>query len=66
MLTKLHLLLHRIVIRFHRWDYLNPYNRTCSICGRNEVQYCASMSLEDWRRGWWEPHVEGDLSKHKA
>lgn len=46
----------------HEWEYRNPYDRTCEVCGRHEVQYCWSW---DWGGGWWESHDDGDTSKHQ-
>lgn len=57
--------LHRWWRGRHKWEYRNPYDRTCAICGRHEVQYCA-----DWRdvfdrfKGWWEAHREGNPALH--
>lgn len=49
----------------HKWDYHNPYNRTCKICMRHEVKHC--RSLETWRYDWWEVFFEGyDLCLTKA
>lgn len=49
----------------HHWDYRNPFNRTCIVCGRNEVRHCQDMSeFFDSTKGWWEVFNEGDLTKH--
>lgn len=46
----------------HKWVYRNPYDRTCSVCGRVEVSYCSD--LESWNRDWWEAHNDGKESLH--
>ena len=48
----------------HKWEYRNPYNRTCSVCGRNEVEHCWPGDEFKLRAGWWEVFDEGDESKH--
>lgn len=52
----------RLLARRHKWEYRNPYDRRCRICGRIEVAHC----LDDWSRDWWEVFNEGDPSKHGA
>ena len=46
----------------HKWEYRNPYDRTCSVCGRHEVSHCYSG---EWSRSWWECFDDGDANKHK-
>ena len=46
----------------HTWRYRNPYDRTCEVCGRNEVSHCAAM--ESWDRAWWEVWNDGEEQKH--
>lgn len=55
------LVLHRLTVR-HKWEYRNPYDRTCKVCGRHEVSHCWAGS---WGSSWWEVFREGDLDKHK-
>lgn len=45
----------------HRWSNRNPFDRTCSICGRHEVKHCY---VDNWNNDWWEVFSDGDLSKH--
>jgi hypothetical protein len=46
----------------HTWIYRNPSDRTCSVCGRNEVEFC--RDIESWNRTWWEVFNDGDLTRH--
>lgn len=51
----------RKLLGLHVWRYRNPYDRTCSVCGRHEVAHC-------WAWGgnsWWEVFNEGESRKHK-
>lgn len=51
--------------RRHKWKYHNPADRTCTICGRHEIQYCADIrDVFNPFVGWWEAHIEGDLALH--
>jgi hypothetical protein len=53
----------------HQWQYHNPFDRTCTICGRHEVEECWGEDFERKgfaARGWWEVYREGDPTKHKA
>lgn len=43
----------------HRWVYRNPYDRTCSVCGRHEVEHRYYDTYDDW-----EVFSEGDSDKH--
>jgi len=52
----------------HVWEYRNPSNRTCKICGQHEQEQCWAWDYE--RRGlaaggWWEVCREGDMKKHE-
>lgn len=46
----------------HKWNYYNPYDRTCEVCGRREVSHCAD--IYSWNRAWWETWNEGNEWKH--
>lgn len=46
----------------HSWDYRNPYDRWCAVCGCHEVSHCSS--LENWDDCWWEVFDGGDVSRH--
>lgn len=35
----------------HFWRYRNPANRTCTFCGKHQIQFARSW---DMSRGWWE------------
>ena len=49
----------------HRWNYHNPYERTCDICGRREVQHCADIKhFYNAFKGWWEVWDRGDPGLH--
>ena len=48
----------------HRWKYRNPYDRTCKICGRNEVSHC--WDLKSWNTSWWEVFDEGNPELHRS
>jgi len=54
----------QFIMLFHQWEYRNPYDRTCKICGRHEVEHCWGMSYFEWNSGWWEIFDDGDLTKH--
>lgn len=41
---------------WHSWRYRNPYDRTCDVCGRHEVEHC--YDLTD-KYGFWEVFHEG-------
>ena len=58
--AKIGLLLRR-TFWMHRWEYRNPYNRTCSICDRHEV-----MHYHSWNPNarWWETFDKGNEAKH--
>lgn len=60
-------MLRRFLSRFHRWQYRNPYDRTCLICGRHEVNYTWTIYPTNpmTQRGWWEAHSEGDPTAHQ-
>jgi hypothetical protein len=52
----------------HRWNYHNPYNRTCRICGRNEQEECWGDDLEELGMsapGEWVVYHHGNPEKHK-
>ncbi len=52
----------------HKWVYRNPYDRTCSICKRNEQVECwgDDFAARGMRaRGTWVEYNPGDISKHK-
>lgn len=55
--------LRKLLFSDHRWEYRNPYDRTCAICGRHEVSHCRGM--ETWNIAWWEVFDEGDPQAHK-
>lgn len=48
----------RIFTRFHRWQYHNPYDRTCTCCGRHQVKFGYDMG----DTGWWEDFTDGSLA----
>lgn len=53
--------------RRHFWQHHwvkdnNPYRRRCTVCGRREESFCATM--ETWHSAWWEATDEGDKTKH--
>ena len=51
----------------HVWEYRNPFDRTCSVCGRHEVKYCNDIKdARDPFSGWWEVYSDGDAEKHKG
>lgn len=52
----------RRTLGMHEWEYHNPYDRTCKVCGRHEVEHC--RSLDTWAYGWWEVFREGDPALH--
>lgn len=57
----------RILKRRHRWLYSNPFDRVCSVCGRQEVQYCQDMrDYNNPFKGWWEVHKEGNQELHSS
>ena len=45
----------------HVWEYRNPADRTCLVCGRSECEFTRG-SLRD---SWWEAIREGDPRKHR-
>lgn len=50
----------RKLLGLHVWRYRNPYDRTCVLCGRNEVEHC-------WVDGTgreWKVFNEGSSDKH--
>ncbi len=52
----------------HRWEYRNPYDRTCKICGRHEQEECWADEYARYgmrARGTWEVYREGDPKKHE-
>jgi len=52
----------------HKWEYRNPYCRTCKICGRHEEEECWPDEFHRYgmrARGWWEVYREGDPQKHE-
>lgn len=55
--------LRRLFRRRHRWQYRNPYDRTCRTCGRHEVAHGWAAELHIW---WWEVFDEGDQGKHQG
>jgi hypothetical protein len=44
----------------HKWDYRNPYDRTCKTCGRHEVVHAWNVTDS----GWWEVFQMGNERKH--
>ena len=41
----------------HKWVYRNPATRTCTVCDRQEDNYCRSWAYERYglhAPGWWE------------
>ena len=52
----------------HDWEYRNPADRTCKICGQHEMEECWAWDYQ--RRGlgaggWWEIYKPGDMTKHE-
>lgn len=43
-----------------RFEYRNPYDRTCRICGRHEIGH----SWPGDNKWYWECFDNGDKSKH--
>lgn len=46
----------------HVWRYRNPFDRTCEVCGRNEVAHEFYGDPHDVR---WVVFDDGVVSKHK-
>ena len=47
----------------HDWQYRNPYDRTCKICGRNEQEECWGDDYESHglnAPGSWEVYRNGN------
>ena len=58
MKNKIKNFLHKMGIHF--WVYRNPYNRTCSICDKNQHQHVFAIEGTDWMRSghtWWEDMI---------
>ena len=51
-----------IIFGRHKWTYRNPYDRTCSVCGKHEIVYCSNVKGQS--NSWWEVFNDGDESKH--
>jgi hypothetical protein len=55
----------RRIFWMHHWDYRNPFNKVCKVCGQHQQMFC-----EDYKDalkphvGWWELISEGEESKH--
>lgn len=52
----------------HVWKYRNPYDRTCTICGRNEQEECWADEYHRYgmrASGTWAVYREGDPKKHE-
>ena len=47
----------------HKWKYYNPYNRTCKVCNRQEVQHYTFNRFGS-RVDYWEVFNEGDPENH--
>lgn len=45
--------------RGHKWSYRNPYDRTCKVCKRHEVEYSLGFGSA-WFRSWWETYSNGE------
>lgn len=50
------------VLRGHRWSYHNPYDRTCTVCARHEVEHCWAGHPN---QSWWEVFDEGNPEAHR-
>lgn len=49
----------------HKWEYYNPYDRECTVCGRHEVEHMWRENLPNLNSpGWWEVFDDGDETKH--
>lgn len=46
----------------HKWEYRNPYNRRCTVCGRHEFMHSRDNTFGS--PSWWEIFSDGDPSKH--
>ena len=60
--------LNRLFDDGHKWKYRNPYDRTCSVCGRNEQEECwaEDFNIRGFNApGTWEVYREGDPKKHE-
>lgn len=60
-LAKIGLWLLKAVV-WHKWKYRNPHCRTCTVCGRHEVEHC--VYPDKWNPGYWEVFDEGDWNLH--
>lgn len=48
------------IFKWHSWEYRNPYDRTCKVCGKREVAH--SFGGSSW---FWEVFSNGDAKKHE-
>lgn len=63
MLFLLSMLIKRAINYPHKWEYRNPSDRTCKICGRREVEHYWAGFPE---QSWWEVFDEGnEIAHHK-
>lgn len=51
----------RTIFWRHRWEYRNPFDRRCTVCGKHQVKHCWPC---DYLRDWWETWEDGDITKH--
>ena len=55
-------LLFRNVLGLHTWSYRNPFDRTCTVCKRHEVNHCMAGGNIWTKPGWWEVFNDGDMN----
>ncbi len=50
---------------WHRWEYRDPADRTCRVCGKREVQYCSDIDdFFNTASCWWEVADDGNVENH--
>lgn len=62
-MTKLLKYLRSILWR-HHWQYRNPFDRTCKVCGRHEVGHSLPWNWNHRFKWWWEVFNEGNIERH--
>ncbi len=61
VLTALYALVAKWIGVRHKWDYQNPFHRTCKCCGRVEIEHLHQFE----EKNWWMVEAEGELWRHK-
>lgn len=59
-LPKLFRYVFRVPLGLHQWEYRNPYDRTCTVCNRHEVNHCTPGGNVLTKPGWWEVFRDGN------